>query len=104
MDEQKHPARDRRAFPESRTRNDCRNSTATRPLPGDLPPKLRGSFRQMVKAAEAYIQAGGHLFIEASWWTDGNEISSAVLSDRDTAMVAAVLCAMDEPDREAVHA
>jgi len=92
------------AFPESQTRNDYANSTATRPLPGDLAPELRGSFRQLVTAAEAYIQAGGYLFIEARWWTDENEISSAVLSDRDTAMVAAVLSATEERDRETVQA
>jgi len=87
----------------SQTRNDYANSTAPRPLPGDLGRK-RGSFRQLVTAAEAYIQAGGYLFIEARWWTDENEISSAVLSDRDTAMVAAVLSATEERDRETVQA
>lgn len=88
------------AFPESQTRNNCRKSTKTRPLPDDLPAPLRGSFRALVKAAEGYIAAGGYLYVEASWWTDSDEISSAVLSDRDTAMAAAVVCALSERDRE----
>lgn len=92
------------AFPESQTRNHSRKSTKTRTLPDDLRAPLRGSYRQMVTAAEAYIQAGGDLYVEASWWTADNEISSAVLSDRDTAMAAAVACARSERDRDGVQA
>lgn len=92
------------ASPESLTQTNCRHSTARRPLPDDLPAPMHAPFRQLVTAAEAYIAAGGHLIVEASWWTERDGIGSAVLSDRDTATVAAVLVALSERDRAAVQA
>lgn len=91
-------------LPESVTQNDWRKDTKNRPLPDDLAPALHVPFRQLAKAAERFIGAGGYLFTEATWRRDDGRISSAVLSDRDTATVAAVLCVRDEAGQEAVQA
>jgi hypothetical protein len=65
---------------------------------------VRGPFHQPAKAAEKFVDVGGHMMIELAWWTGDDLVSSAVLRDGDSAMVAAAVCAESEREREAREA